>query len=57
MDLQTETNVDGSSIRLKVSFIAHGIQLQVVKDFEKTFMLNTKYNTFRAINKLASHNG
>jgi len=46
MDLQSETNVDGSTIRLKVSFIAHGIQLQIVKDFEKTFMLNTKYNIF-----------
>jgi hypothetical protein len=57
MDLQSETNVNGSTIKLKVSFIAHGIQLQVVKDFEKTFMVNTKYNTFRAITKLASHNG
>jgi hypothetical protein len=57
MDLQSETNVDGSTIKLKVGFIALGIQLQVVKDFEKTFMVNTKYNTFRAITKLASHNG
>jgi hypothetical protein len=29
MDLQSETNVEGSTIRLKVSCIAHGIQLQV----------------------------
>ncbi len=35
MDLQNETNVDGSTIRLKVTFIAHGIQLQVVKDLKR----------------------
>jgi hypothetical protein len=46
MYLQSETNADGSTIKFKVSFIAYGIQLQVVKDFEKTFTLNTKYNTF-----------
>jgi hypothetical protein len=54
---KVKIHANGTIKKFKARLVARGFQQRVGEDFEKTYALVAKYNTFRTMIDLISHNG